>query len=405
MTLSNTGTAPLDWEAKERDHGATAPELPPAPTAIRQARRVGPQRPPAGFPKTVIQRHDARTGATSTLSTIITDPAGDSLDSNDVTTVRAGSDGSTIASMAIDFAPTTPMDQVGGYVYLDTDQDPSTGVPAEAFFGMPTQDVGIEYFVDLFELANSDGVVLVSTPRRSRSSPSRRRRRSTDQTISFDIPLEALGGDDGFINTAMVVGLHRARPTGRPDDGHGTIEPFSDAPWLSETPESGDDRAGGSPGRHDHTWATRRCAPGEYHALVVFVTNAPKQTQVPVDVTLTVTLPPEFGAIDRHGHRRPHRRAARRRGRGRSTRRGKGAPLDADGDDRRRRHVLDRRSGRHVADGLLARRLRAADAEHHDRQGRHDAPAPTPRSTRTSRTPSSTAARSRSSSRRAAPRA
>ena len=38
-------------------------------------------------------------------------------------------------------------------------------------------------------------------------------------------------------------------------------------------------------------------APGEYHGLVVFVTNAPKQTQVPVDVTLTVTLPPEFGAI------------------------------------------------------------------------------------------------------------
>ncbi|MFL5681493.1 MAG: malectin domain-containing carbohydrate-binding protein, partial [Chloroflexota bacterium] len=37
--------------------------------------------------------------------------------------------------------------------------------------------------------------------------------------------------------------------------------------------------------------------PGEYHALVVLVTNAPKQQQVPIDVTLTVTMPPEFGGI------------------------------------------------------------------------------------------------------------
>src|SRR6185295_12489076 len=90
--------------------------------------------------------------------TIITDPAGDSLDSDDVTTVRAGSDGEVLASMSIDFAPTTPMSEVGGYIYFDTDQDPSTGLPADALFGSPTQDIGMEYFADLFE-ANSDGIV------------------------------------------------------------------------------------------------------------------------------------------------------------------------------------------------------------------------------------------------------
>ena len=54
--------------------------------------------------------------------------------------------------------------------------------------------------------------------------------------MSFDIPLEALGGDDGTIDTAMVLGDFIAPIDWAPDIGHGTIEPFNDAPWLSEDP-------------------------------------------------------------------------------------------------------------------------------------------------------------------------
>ena len=36
--------------------------------------------------------------------------------------------------------------------------------------------------------------------------------------------------------------------------------------------------------------------PGEYHGKIIFVTNAPKSVQVPIDVTLTVALPASFGA-------------------------------------------------------------------------------------------------------------
>ena len=88
----------------------------------------GRQPIPAAFPRTVI--NDTTPGpADISLTTIITDPAGDSLDANDVTTVRAGGDGQTVAAMAIDFAPGTPMNAIGGYVYFDTDQDPTTGLP------------------------------------------------------------------------------------------------------------------------------------------------------------------------------------------------------------------------------------------------------------------------------------
>ncbi len=291
VTLSNTGSGPLFWTAKERDQGVIPPPLPTSSITVIRKATWGRQPIPAAFPRYKI---GDTTPPPVTLSTIITDPAGDSLDSNDVTTVRAGSDGSAVASMAIDFAATTPMNQIGGYVYFDTDQNPSTGLPAEAFFGKPGQDIGMEYFADLFEANGSDPFVPIwnaATFELVTIVPAT----VVDHTIAFDMPLEALGGDDGFINTAMVVGL--AGPSDwAPDSGHGTIEPFSDASWLSVSPDSGVVARGGSQ-VVTLTLGTPDLAPGEYHALVVFVTNAPKQTQVPVAVTLTVTLPANFGAI------------------------------------------------------------------------------------------------------------
>ena len=289
VTLSNTGSGPLTWEAKERDQGVIQPPLPTPTSTVIRKKTWAPAAIPSKFPRASVKDLSG-----TSLETIITDPAGDSLDSNDVTTVRAGSDGSTVASMAIDFAPATPMNQIGGYVYFDTDQNPSTGLPAEALFGQPGQDIGMEYFADLFEANGSDPFVpiwnaetfeLVATVPAS----------VVDHTISFNIPLDAVGNDDGFINTAMVVG--QLGPSDwAPDAGHGTIQPFTDVSWLSETPDSGTVAIGGSQVVGLHL-GTANLAPGEYHGLVVFVTNAPKQTQVPVAVTLTVTLPADFGAI------------------------------------------------------------------------------------------------------------
>ncbi len=288
VTLGNTGSGVLSWTAKERPVGVTLPPL-PTPTA-RIIRKANWKK--AAIPSTFPRTRVADSGLT--LTTIITDPAGDSLDSNDITTVRAASDGTTIAEMAIDFSPSTPMNQIGGYVFFDTDQNPSTGLPAEALFGLPTQDIGMEYFADLFEANGPDPFVPIwnaQTFDLVAIVPAT----VTGHTILFDIPLPAIGGDDGFINTAMVVG--QLGPSDwAPDIGHGTIQPFSDVPWLSETPDAGDVAVGANQVVAVHLNGTG-LTPGSYHALVVFVTNAPKQQQVPIDVTLNVTLPPEFGRV------------------------------------------------------------------------------------------------------------
>ena len=43
----------------------------------------------------------------------------------------------------------------------------------------------------------------------------------------------------GRIDTAMVLGDFSAPNDWAPDIGHGTIQPFNDAPWLSEEPADG----------------------------------------------------------------------------------------------------------------------------------------------------------------------
>jgi subtilisin family serine protease len=291
LTIANIGTAPLRWLAKERDQGVVPPDLPPlgrvvrkpawaravVPTDLPRARIVKPLQP--GF-----------------LSTIIEDPAGDAQGSVDITTVRAGSDGSTVATMAVDFTPETPMSEVAGFVFLDTDQDPATGIPPEDLFGKPTQDIGVDYFADLFAIHDSDPVVYIVEALNFEIVavvPAT----IEGQTVTFDVPLEAVGGDDGFIDTAMVLGDFDQPTDWAPDEGHGTIEPFTEVPWLSESPDSG--RL--LPGQRREvtlTMGTPTLAPGEYHAALVLLTNAPKQEVLILDVTLTVVLPDEFGGVE-----------------------------------------------------------------------------------------------------------
>jgi hypothetical protein len=116
------------------------------------------------------------------------------------------------------------------------------------------------------------------------------------QTLGFDVPLEAIGGDDGFVNTAMVIGDFFQPTDWAPDEGHGTIEPFGDAPWMSESPETGSIAPGGS-GEIIVTLGGPEVAAGTYTGKLVFLTSDPKNAAFTVDVTLTVALPDSFGSI------------------------------------------------------------------------------------------------------------
>jgi subtilisin family serine protease len=289
VTLSNPGgSADLIWEAKERSLGAELPPLPEPGSRVIHDAGWGPQKLPAGLPVTKLINVSP-----GDLSTIITDPGNDSLDANELISVRAGSDGSTVASVSVDFDPTTPMGQVGGYVYLDIDQNPSTGLPAEALFGLPAQDIGMEYFATLFEANGPEPIVPIWNAE-TFELVAIASATVENQSILFDIPLEAVGGDDGFINTALVVGWEGPSDWG-PDAGHGEIQPFTDLPWLSASPESGT-LAPDASQAVQVTLGSETLEPGTYQALLVFVSNAPRSPQVSVEITLTVELPDDFGA-------------------------------------------------------------------------------------------------------------
>ncbi len=290
VTVANTGSAPLAWQVRERDLGGTPPVLPPAP-AMRVVRPAtwAPFAAPEGFGPSYVGEPTFN----GDLLPIIEDPLGDAIGPVDIGTVSGGA-GEFEASMQIEFSPDTPMGETVGFVFLDTDQDPNTGLPPEAFNGLPTQDIGMEYFVDLFG-APFEGIGFVvdaNTFELVAEIPV-----ITDgQSYRFDIPLEALGGDDGAIDVAMVLGNFEQPTDWAPDVGHGTIEPFRDAPWMSAAPESGVIEPGDST-EVTVTLGGPGVDPGEYAGQLIFLANDPRQGSHPVEVALSIPLPEGEGSV------------------------------------------------------------------------------------------------------------
>ena len=185
----------------------------------------------------------------------------------------------------------------------------------------------------------------------------------------------------GSSTPAMVVGLFGPSDWA-PDEGHGTIEPFVDAAVAEPSRRRpARSRPGASQDGHAPPRRRRRSPPASTTRWSSSSRTRPKQTQLPVDVTLTVTLPPEFGAIsgtvtDAHTgeplagvsvavHATWH-----------------GAPLDLTATTGRRWHL--RRSSGRPGRGravLLARRLRQRHPPGHDRRRASRPPASTPPST------------------------
>ena len=235
VTITNTGSAPLTFEVRERDFGGIPPELPPVETSQRIVRR--PEWARARLPADLRTAAAGAATCTPDLDVIIDDPANDALGAVDITTVRGGAD-DAVMSMALDFTAGTPMGEVVGLVHLDTDQDPTTGLPPDALFGLPTQDIGVDFFADLFELPFEPIVLIwsVETFELEAIVPAA----IEGQSVCFDVPLDVFAPDhDGSMDVTMVVGDFFEPTDWAPDVGHGTIEPFRDAPWMAADPDAG----------------------------------------------------------------------------------------------------------------------------------------------------------------------
>jgi hypothetical protein len=222
------------------------------------------------------------------LEVVIDDPDNDAVAPPEVTQIEAGSDG-VDATIQIDLA--APPTQFGGYLFIDADQDITTGLPPEALAGLPTQQLGVDYFVDLFGVLYGS-VLLVDT--RTFEVVAELPVVVDGATVRFDVPLTAMEGFTESIDIGAVVGDDFQPTDWVPDDGAGTIEPFRDAPWMSTDPSAGTVAPGDST---DVTVTFGGVDPGEYAGDLVVVSNDPRRSQVVVDASLVVTLPAGFGSI------------------------------------------------------------------------------------------------------------
>jgi hypothetical protein len=219
---------------------------------------------------------------------VLDDPDDDAVGPPDVTQVQAGSDGEE-ASIQLDFA--APPTQLGGYFFIDADQDVTTGIPPEALFGLPTQELGVDYVVDLFSALEGVANVYDTLTFELVASLSTV---VDGASVRFDLPLTALQNVAESINIGAIVGDDFQPTDWVPDVGAGTIEPFRDAPWMSSDPSTGTLAPGESA---DVTVTFGGADPGEYAGDLVVVSDDPRRPQVPVASTLLVTLPDGFGSV------------------------------------------------------------------------------------------------------------
>lgn len=291
VTVTNAGSATLEYEVRERATGATPVELPPAEgpagELLVRPNVWAPYSPPEGsvVPSAAGVTYDGP------LDVIIDDPDDDAQGNVEVTAILAGSDDAE-ASFRIETSPSTPMGEMVGFLFLDTDQDTTTGISPEELSGLPTQELGVDYFVDLFSVPFEGVAYLVDTALFEivAEIPAV----VDGQSLTLDVPLAPMG-DDGSIDAGAVIGNFEVPTDWAPDVGKGTVEPFRDAPWMAIDPTAGSLEPGESAALTVTLGGD--VDPADYTGQIAVITNDPRTRTHLVDVALTVSLPDGFGSV------------------------------------------------------------------------------------------------------------
>lgn len=114
-------------------------------------------------------------------------------------------------------------DAVYGEIDFDTDQNAATGTTSYVdVYGPGSSGLGVDYVLDLFDYT-PDSLVPVLRYNANDSTYSTvysLRPTFSGKRISGRIPLSALGGDDGYVNAAVIVGTLREPTDIAPNSGH-----------------------------------------------------------------------------------------------------------------------------------------------------------------------------------------
>lgn len=218
------------------------------------------------------------------------DAPDDSLDAVELVRAEAAVDERTLALRLV-FDEATLTRSVVGYIHLDTDRRASTGSPPKELAGKPEQEIGFDYYLDLFGLPGSsavalwraDGTYLGDLPALFDS-----------QAIEISVPLALMRDYDGLMDVTLVVGDVDGPADWLPDAGHSIAG--VGAAWLAEAPVEGT-VAPGDQITVNLTLDTADVQPGEYGRRLAVVSSDPLSPTAYLPVTLTVQPKATMGQL------------------------------------------------------------------------------------------------------------
>jgi subtilisin family serine protease len=291
LTIKNTGAGELTYRVRGIE-----------PPAVTVARNAGPERPQewGGLPDRLAEvRAQSPDQAPDViaipeslglaLAPIITDPPGDNTGGPpeaDILKVDGDAAGEFL-TLQVSFNEHTFMPEVVGIIHLDTDQDPTTGLPTTDLLGTLAQDIGVDFFLDLFGLPDTGEIVVFDADFNFINSVPGE---FIGQSLRMSIPLTALGDDDGNMEVTMALGSFSGPTDWAPDAGHGTLDPNA-VSWLCFNPFSGAVAPGGSEDVAVSINCLRDLPLGTHTAEIVIENNAPGEGPVIVPLTLLIDEP------------------------------------------------------------------------------------------------------------------
>jgi hypothetical protein len=279
LTIENLGTGPLVWEVAENLISGPAAVQPTTSDGALYTYGSDGTRPELDD-RLRSQVTPMSFTAASTL--IVEDSAGDGS-IGDVVALFADLDPATLV-MTLEFTEESTLEELQGFIGLDLDQSPDTGLPPTELGGSDGNDIGMEVFVDLFTFGENlafvvdanEFIVLAEVPLEV-----------VGNTITLAVPAEVLGSPQALNLAAWFPGFPDFPQDFAPDEGHGTVSAFTDIPWLELDTLSGEVEPGDSQAVLV-TIDTTGLSEGSYFGELVFTSNAPNLPSFPVPIPLTV---------------------------------------------------------------------------------------------------------------------
>lgn len=226
------------------------------------------------------------------MATLITDPEGDLIPetsgkpSVDIVGVDIGFTADmSLMRLHLSFASSV-VPELLGFIYLDTDQDADTGLPAmENYYGAGA--IGYEYLLN-YSNAGSDGTVVIESVAGGDPVVVSGVFGNGDTEFTVDISLTAIGDDDGNINLGMLLSNTESQVDVAPNTTYAMLSDNGTfIPWLTLSKTSGSM----GPSESDDLIASFNAGgleEGQYNDVIVFKAIGAFETQVTVPVIFTV---------------------------------------------------------------------------------------------------------------------